>query len=197
MIIVVPGAGVDKKGNVSEEAERRLLKAKELHEEHQTPILLCGKHSFLCKENIPPVTEARAMRSFLLKMGVNENQIHLEEDSKDTVGNAYYAKINYFIPNKETEAFVVTSDFHLERVRYVFQKVFGEEYGFQFISVPSPQKEERVIKRQEYLLEKMRSMMGHIENGDHISIGENLYNHEYYKEERPDWVKNFAIRGKA
>ncbi len=196
MIIVVPGAGIDKKGNISEEGKRRLLKAKELHRTYQHPFLLCGKYSFLYGKDHPSTTESEAMRSFLIKEGVSKEHIHIENESEDSVSNAYYAKVRYFMPEKETEALIVSSDFHLERVRYIFNKVFGKEYDLKFVSVPSLNTDKKIIERQKELINKTKLMMQDVDDGDHEAVKKKLYKDDYYKQKRPEWAKKFASRGK-
>jgi len=202
MTIVVLGAGITKKGNLPEQAKKRLDKAlKMLKRRKEANVLLCGKYSFLYpKSKLPPTTEAEAMRDYLLKKGVDEDKIYLEKKSKDTVGNAYYAKKEYFIPKKEKEALVVTSDFFLERVKFIFEKIFGPTYKLKFYPVTSPikdkEKKKRIKKRQKYLLHRTKQMLKDMIPGHYNFLKNKIYKLKYYKEKRPNWVKKFVTEGK-
>jgi len=201
MTIVVLGGGINQKGEISPQVKKRLKKVKELFEKQKNAkILLCGKYSFLYpRDKTPPITEAEAMRNYLLKLGVPKESIFLETKSKDTIGNAYYAKKLYFIPKKEKQAIVVTSEFHLERVKYIFKKIFGKNYKLKFVAVPSPfkgEKRQKIIKRQKELLKKTKEILDKMEPGNHNFLKGKLYKTKYYREKRPAWVIEFTTEGR-
>lgn len=81
--------------------------------------IMSGAYCFTTKK-IPPKTEAQAMKEYALSLGINKNKIIKEEKSKDTIGNAYFTKQII----KNNTFLVITSDFHKERVEYIFEKVF-------------------------------------------------------------------------
>lgn len=201
MTIVILGGGITKEGKLPENAKKKLRKAWQIFKKQKkAKILVCGKYSFLYPKNkIPKITEAEAMRDYLLKLGVPRQSIYLEKKSKDTIGNAYYAKKLFFIPKKEKKAIVVTSDFHLERVKFIFKKIFGKNYQLKFVTVPSPsrnKKREKIAKRQKMLLEKTKEILSKMEPGDHNFLKGKLYKIKYYKEKRPPWVIKFVTQGK-
>jgi len=202
MAIVILGGGITKKGALPKEAKQRVEKAYQIFKRNpQSNILACGKYSFLYpKDKLPLRTEAEAIKEYLLKLGVPENKIFVEKKSKDTIGNAYYAKKLYFIPKKDKEVWVVTSDFHLERVKFIFEKVFGTKYKIKFFPVlsffKSRERKNQVIQRQKNLFLKTKSMLSEMKRGDHNFLKNKLYKTKYYKEERPKWVIKFATKGK-
>ncbi len=174
MIIVVPGAGVEENGSPSEEARKRLKEAKKLHKKYNAPLLLSGKYSSLRnKGDIPKKTEARSMYEHLLKEGVKKENMLLEENSQDTVMKAFYTKTKYFLPLKETEGVVITSDLYLQRTQYIFEKVFGESFKLHYMGIPTslpcPVKGE-IKKKQAGLTERVQESLHDIENGDHEEV---------------------------
>lgn len=201
MTIVVLGGGINTKGQIPEQSKKRLDRAIEVFKKQkQANILLCGKHSFLYpKDKIPPKTEAEAMSDYLLSRGIKKSVIFLEKKSKDSIGNAYYAKKLYFIPKKESQAIIITSEFHMERSKFIFQKIFGKKYHLKFTSAPSPlkgRKREQFVKRQKDLLKKTKTMLANMELGDHNFLKGKLYKLKYYKTKRPAWVIRFTTQGK-
>ncbi len=201
MTIVVLGGGINTKSQLPEQVKKRLDKAAKLFKRQKTAhILLCGRYSFLYpKDKIPKKTEAEAMRDYLLALGIKKSDISLEKQSKDTIGNAYYAKRTYFIPKKEIRAIIITSQFHKKRTQFIFQKVFGSKYRFKFVSTPSPIKgkeKKQIIARQKQLLGQTKEILADMKPGDHNFLKGKLYKSEYYKAKRPAWVIKFVTQGK-
>ena len=134
--IVVLGGGVNPDGTLPAVARRRVERAVELFEGGIAPrIILSGR----CGLNVvdAPVTEAAAMAAHAASFGVPPDALLLEEDAKDTLGNAYFTWARYLEPNGWTSIRVVTSDFHLSRAALVFRKILGPGYDFSFVSAPS------------------------------------------------------------
>lgn len=199
MVIVVLGGGIDLQGNIPPYVYSRLDEAIRLCKSLNCKILVSGEYSFLYDKKKPPFTEALKMQEYLLGKGISGDQIIREERSKDTIGNAYYSKKYIFIPNKEKEAIIITSDFQIKRVKYIFHKIFGPEYKLRIIGVKSelPDNErEAVWQRQRELLLKTQALLSNMKDGDHDFLKDRIYKLKFYKEKRPDWVKNFVAKGK-
>lgn len=199
MIVIVLGGGIDLQGNIPSYVYSRLDEAIRLSSNLGCRILVSGEYSFLYGKVKPPFTEAFKMEQYLLKNGVPQDKILKEELSKDTIGNAYYSKKYIFIPNKEKELIIITSDFQVERVKYIFHKILGEEYKLKIIGIESylPESEkEAVWQRQKDLLLKTQALLSNMKNGDHDFLKDRIYKLKFYKEKRPAWVKNFVAKGK-
>jgi uncharacterized SAM-binding protein YcdF (DUF218 family) len=199
MVIVVLGGGINLQGSIPPYVYSRLDEAIKFHNNLNCKILVSGEYSFLYDKIKPPFTEAFKMQEYLLEKGIPADQIIKEEQSKDTVGNAYYSKKYVFIPKKEKEAIIITSDFQVERAKYIFNKIFGPEYKFKIIGIKSnlPNDEkEAVWQRQKELLLKTQALLSNMKDGDHDFLKDRIYKLKFYKEKRPDWVKNFVAKGK-
>lgn len=199
MIVVVLGGGIDLQGKIPAYVYSRLDEAIKLRENFNCKILVSGEYSFLYNKVKPPFTEAFKMQEYLLGKGVPADQIIKEEQSKDTIGNAYYSKKYIFLPKKEKKAVIITSDFQVERVKYIFDKIFGPEYEFKIIGIESnlPDGErEAVWQRQKELLLKTQALLFKMRDGDYNFLKDKIYKLKFYKEKRPDWVKNFVAKGK-
>ncbi len=200
MTIVVLGGGITTNGELPNQVKKRLDKAIEVSEkENVDRFLLCGKYSFLYpKKELPETTESQLMRDYLIQKGINGKNIFLESKSMDTIGNAYFSKIEYFLPQKELEAIIITSDYHTPRTKFIFEKVFGPDYTLIFYSSPSFDEEEvkNLLERGERLTEKIKKLTGEMTPGDHNFLKKILYDSEYYKEKRPKEVIEKIAKGK-
>jgi hypothetical protein len=100
---------------------------------------MSGRHGLWLdwKNNIPLLTEAAAMQKYAVSLGISPRDIILEENSKDTLGNAYFTKVNILEPKGWSDVGLVTSDFHLPRARYDFNLVLGPKYKIEYFSSDS------------------------------------------------------------
>jgi len=83
------------------------------------------------------ITEAEAMKRYLIRKGIHSRNILKEETSLDTIGNAFFLKQKILNPRMWKNLIVITSDFHLERTRIIFGKIFGKGYKMKFIGSKS------------------------------------------------------------
>eukprot|EP01103_Thecamoeba_quadrilineata_P012790 TRINITY_DN3386_c0_g1_i1.p1 TRINITY_DN3386_c0_g1~~TRINITY_DN3386_c0_g1_i1.p1 ORF type:complete len:131 (+),score=28.70 TRINITY_DN3386_c0_g1_i1:290-682(+) len=85
------------------------------------------------------ITEAECMKQIALDAGVDPSLIVLEEVSWNTFSNAFCTKklLLHLITKRErkTEVIIITSDFHAERVKRVFEAVFDDCKDFISLSV--------------------------------------------------------------
>jgi uncharacterized SAM-binding protein YcdF (DUF218 family) len=86
-----------------------------------------------------PVFEAMSAAQYLMLYGVPAGRIVREYASYDTIGNAYFARVQHTDPAGWRKLLVITSDFHMPRTSAIFQWVFGldesSEYSLDFLSV--------------------------------------------------------------
>lgn len=169
MIIIILGTGVDEKRRLSKETVKRLKEGYKIHQKTNASLLVTGKYNFPYNEKNPPeFTEAQVMANYLKELGVED--ILVDNQSKDTVFSAYNAKIKHFIPKNEKEAVIVTSDTHLNRVDFIFSKVFGEGYKLQFLGTPtllSCGNKGIIMAKQNMLTQKAMELLEGVEEGDH------------------------------
>jgi len=82
-----------------------------------------------------PVPEALAMSDYLLSQGIAKQRILLEDKSTSTKENLIYSSAvmtkNY--PNKAQTLALVSSDFHMFRVKFL-----SKRYSMQSIGIPCP-----------------------------------------------------------
>lgn len=194
MYIVVLGGGITPEGNLPELVELRLRKAVELFQEHHSLIILSGKYSLLIDEP-PAKTEAQLMQEELVGLGVPGDQLILEDESQDTVANAYFVK--KIIKGKDTKVTVVTSEFHKDRADYIFRKVFGPEFQIEVVATPSAlpaEIKDKVEARQVELLDLTKQFLRDMPDGDDSFLDGKFYSDPFFQRERPEWVRKFVAR---
>jgi uncharacterized SAM-binding protein YcdF (DUF218 family) len=130
--IVVLGSSLAEDGSLPPHARQRAERAVTLHAAGVAPRLIFSGRCNLMASGDPHVTEAAAMAAHAVSLGVPREVVLLEEESKDTIGNAYFVLRRHLEPNGWTSVRVVTSDFHVPRTTWVFQKVFGAAYDVSF-----------------------------------------------------------------
>jgi len=107
---------------------------KSLKIEHKLDHIICSSGHTYRKEGLKSkISEAEAGRRYLVKRGVDEKKIILEDKSTDTFSNAYYCR-KIIDRLKVKELTVITSRFHMAKARFLFKIVFpADDYKMKFV----------------------------------------------------------------
>ncbi len=170
--IVVLGAGITRKGNLSKVAKSRIDKAIELY-----------RNSAILRIVVTGKNEATAMKDYAARKGVSKTDILVDDDSFDTIGNAFFTKKNFLLPNKWSRMIVVTSIFHVARARFIFRKVLGKPYTVRFIHsrrVLSKESFKKRIHLERGLLIMTKLFASLVADGDMQAI-DNFLKSPFYK----------------
>ncbi|MDR3616558.1 MAG: YdcF family protein [Candidatus Obscuribacterales bacterium] len=135
-VIVVPGYGMTPHGEptVGTVARTRIASqlARSLPEAH---IIVSGLRS--SADHIShKQTEAKAMRRVLLREGIRRSRVQVEEQARDTIGNAVLVAARFLAKRQPGTVMVVTSPFHFERARFVFEHVLGPKWTVVMVAAP-------------------------------------------------------------
>jgi hypothetical protein len=88
-------------------------------------------------DDAPALTEAEAMAAYARAHGLPPAAVFLEDQSRDTIGNAYFVRRHWLEPNEWRSIRVVTTDYHIPRAAWIFRKVLGPVYDVSFSAAPS------------------------------------------------------------
>ena len=171
--IVVLGRGVDADGTLPAGARCRMERAIALFNAGIAPRIIASGRNSLMAEALPPVTEAAAMARFAIAAGIPEDAILTEDESRDTIGNAYFTSRRILEPNGWDAIRVVTSDYHVPRTSWIFQKVLGDAVDVSFSPASSELFANSVAQRAREESDIARFLMewlGDIADGDRAAI---------------------------
>lgn len=175
--IIVLGRGINSDGTIPKITQYRAEKAAELFNKKLAKKIIISAGYWGFQRPIPPNTEAKPMERILIKKGVPKSAILFEENSRETLGNAYFTRLivdNY----KWKKIIVVTSRDHLKRTKFYFEKVFGKKYKLQFSLAKDNFSEKDIKKIERFGKISLRLVnLKKIKTGDIKKIKEYLFKH--------------------
>lgn len=186
--IFVLAGGLNEENRNHQWVTRRLDLAVELYQTRNVPIICLGggtyhKPSPLNKDGFV-MHESTVCVQYLINQGIPATSLMREWSSYDTIANAWFALMNYVIPFNYGKIIVITSDFHMERTREIFEwiwKIAGlSPLNIKFLEVDSIGLDDDIIQarkiRESDSLAKLKTM---ITNIDTLSKFANWFYHEH------------------
>jgi uncharacterized SAM-binding protein YcdF (DUF218 family) len=158
-VIVVLGGGMLPDGSPAVATIARAAAASELARAHPDAAIICsGSHGVGRK---PRRSEAASMADLLVANGVERERIFLEEESRDTIGNAIFVAERYLAVISPRRAYIVTSPFHLERSVETFRLVLGPAWQIDGVpSAPAPDDADRAKHEARFLMQTRAFLAG-------------------------------------
>ncbi len=188
-VIIVLAGGINNDGSLPDLPRKRVEKGVELYKNKVAPkIIMTGKYGFWLDytKEIPPRSEAEAMEEYAESLDVPTEDIITEETSKDTVGNAYFTKIDILEKNNWKNVIVVTSEFHLPRTKFIFDIILGSEYSIEYFSSDdglSVEERKVAASKEEKTIQVLKNTILKIEPGNNKQIKNLLFTkHPGYSE---------------
>jgi uncharacterized SAM-binding protein YcdF (DUF218 family) len=172
-VIIVLGGGIEHDGSLPEIARARTDRAVDLYTRGIAPRLLFSGRCGLKEPPVAPISEAAAMADRAMALGVPGENIHLEETSRDTIGNAYFTRTCFVEPNGWTRLRIVTSDFHVPRAAMVFERILGVTYDISFTVVPThatPQARAALAREETAIMTVLQEWLNRIDGVDPAAI---------------------------
>lgn len=131
-VIIVLGRGIEDDGSLPLDPKSRVRKAAELYSDHVAPIIvMSGAWTYHFDIN-PTRSESKAMKEYAVELGIPEQAIIEESKSMDTIGNVYFTKKDIIEQKGFKNIVVIASEDHMPRVKYLFEKIYGEAYNLKF-----------------------------------------------------------------
>lgn len=87
------------------------------------------------KNSSPEISHAEAMLRYAVQRGQPLETILKEEKSPETVGQAFFVKQDILIPRNWGDLYVVSSDYHMDRVEVIFEFVLGNDFKIHYEGV--------------------------------------------------------------
>lgn len=121
----------------------------------------------------PAITEAEAMAAYATDKGLAPTARFIEDESRDTIGNAWFTWRRWLSPNDWRSIRVVTTDYHIPRAAWIFRKVLGTAYDVSFSAAPSDRFASSVASRardESDIAAFLAGWLGSIDDGDTAAI---------------------------
>jgi vancomycin permeability regulator SanA len=185
--LVVLGRGTDPDGSLPRLAKQRVERAAELFAWEVAPRIIFSGRCSLMTDAAPVCTEGAAMADYAVSLGIPRRVVLVEEESRDTIGNAYFVLRRYLEPNDWNAIRVVTSDFHIQRTAWVFQKVLGLGYDVSFSPAPSELDHSTIAARareESDISTFLMDWIGDLPDGDPIALARLIW------QEHPGYAPN-------
>ncbi len=134
------------------------------------------------------------MKNYAVSLGVPSNNITAELNSRDTVGDAFFTKLNILKNNDWKNLLIVTSDYHVYRTSEIFKFIYGVQYEIKVIGCSSFDSLEKQAS-EKISIDAFKRTFENIESGDDIKIYERLstqhpfYNGEIYSKINFEFLK--------
>ncbi|WP_372368301.1 YdcF family protein [Candidatus Uabimicrobium sp. HlEnr_7] len=144
--IVVLGMALDEQDQLNQLAQARVILAVDYYHKYRCPVVVSGG-------GLTKKSEAQAMKEYLQILQVPQKDIFMEDESMETIGNAYFVKKNFIDNYKWKHIIVITSNFHIARAQQIFSNVIGKGINITFVGAKDCVCEEQ--KKQLYSLEKI------------------------------------------
>lgn len=175
--IVVLGGGLSEDGlsldaRTPERVEQAVEVFDRISQDVDSPakgLLVCSGAWSVARTDPPPYTEARLMADLALRLGVPRDAIVCEERSLDTIGNLAVVGSDILTKIVVDHVIVVSSDFHMRRVRYLVGRVWGVQWDVSYFGSASRislRDRILVILREFRLMFLMRRLLRGIPPGD-------------------------------
>jgi len=195
-VIVILGGGITAEGVLSSATKERLDKLLKTRDEMPlVPIIVSGCRSGFMKV-APSITEAKEMKKYLVKHGIESRLIITESESLDTISNAIFTRRIVERHLNWKKILLITSNWHMERALWVFKKILGKGYQIVPLSVASGKKIKEQRKNYEkYLLNIAKGFLKNTQIDSKELIGVLRTDHPFYSKSKKaqELLKAIAI----
>jgi uncharacterized SAM-binding protein YcdF (DUF218 family) len=175
--IVVLANEMNSNGKLNDESLLRLnYSTKQFFKKRSSKIISCGWDY----RNDSDLVIAEVFKKNFLKKGIPKNQILTENNSRDTVGDAFFTKTNIVKKKNWNKLLVVTSLYHVERTKIIFDFIYGSNYSIT-VEASDDIISDDLIKREEKSTRSFKLTFKNVETGNDIQIYNALRKlHPYY-----------------
>ena len=176
--VIVLANYMDCCGVLNDESKARAVRAVEIFKDKKASALLTSGWAYRSDNHIPiaEVIKQYIISNFL----INPDCIFADPNSRDTVGDAYFTKINFAIPFQWRHILVVTSNYHVERAQEIFDFIYGDNFIIKICAVEIDFSE-LTMEKEISSLEAFRRTFSGVKRENNSEIFSRLrYSHPFY-----------------
>jgi uncharacterized SAM-binding protein YcdF (DUF218 family) len=172
-LAAVLGGGLAPGGGPLPSTTARAHRAAQLARERPELALICtGDRQLEAAEGTP--SEAALMRGLIVGWGVAPERVALEEESRETIGNAVLTAIRYLRDIEPRPLAVISSPFHLLRATETFRHVLGSPWQIQAIASDETDDDIARAARETRYLQETTAFFDGVRPGDFRAMARRL-----------------------
>jgi uncharacterized SAM-binding protein YcdF (DUF218 family) len=181
-LAVVLGGGLAPDAGPLPSTSARAHRAAQLARERTELVVICSGDRQLDAAPGTP-SEAALMRDLIVGWGVPAGRIAVEDESRDTIGNAVLTAIRYLKDIEPRPLAVITSPFHLERATETFRHVLGYPWQIEAVAADETNDDIERATRETRFLQETTTFFAGVEPGDYRTMAARLRERwPYYRE---------------
>ena len=183
-LAVVLGGGLAPDGGPLPSTSARAHRAAQLAHERPELVVICSGDRQL---DAPPGTpsEAALMRDLITGRGIAAERIAIEDESRDTIGNAVLTALRYLKDIEPRPLAVITSPFHLERATETFRHVLGYPWQIEAVAADETNDDIERAARETRFLQETSALFAGVKPADYRTMAARLRERwPYYREVR-------------
>jgi len=139
---IVLAQELKKDKSLSEQTRKRLEKGIELYFSNKiNKIIVSGNY-----KELYGISLAEAMEKYAIEKGVKKQDIVKEEISLESVGQLLFCKVGILEIKKWFNIVIISSDYHMERLKIISSIIFDKKYKVDFIGAESDINSEELAK---------------------------------------------------
>ncbi len=176
--VIVLANLMDERGILNTDSYARACLAAELFIETQARYLITCGWAYRGDCDLPIST---ALKSCIISnYEINPCSILEEDHSRDTVGDAYFTKVNFAVNYRLKNLIVVTSAYHVRRAEKIFRFIYGSEFIIN-VAGAKTRKNSKIFKHELHSLEVFQNTFKGVLAGDDSQVYSVLRErHPYY-----------------
>ena len=184
---------MDKYGNLNQESLERCKKAVEIFSANPDSFLITSGWNYRKDSKI---TIAKAFKKYLIENNkIPKDNILVDENSRDTVGDAVFTRLNIISKFNSRKLTIITSNYHVPRVKKIFDFVYGNKIFISVVGSGQISDEMGLREKELKSLEAFNKTFVGIKRGDIENIYKRLISkHPYYhylnKKQAGDFTQN-------
>ncbi len=168
--IFVLAGGITAEGVVHPWVERRLYSSYLFYKNKKTKIICLGGGSYhipaICNKDGFIIHESTACAEYLINLGIDSKDVYKEWSSYDTIANAYFGFTNHILPMELKNIIVITSEFHMDRSKEIFDwinRLYGNILNISYYSVTDKGLDNEIIDNRRFReLQSLNNLKIHV-----------------------------------
>lgn len=179
--IIVLSNEMSKTGELNSESKSRLEYGCDFFLKNDQCYLITAGWNYRKDSNL--FIGERMSQYAIKKRNVPSEKVFAEISSRDTVGDAFFSKINYVEKNKFEKILVITSNYHVLRTSKIFNFIYGDNYKIDVKGIDGFDSNEKIDHERKSCKAFLETFKG-ITKGDTNNIYKRLKkSHPFYNGE--------------